>query len=90
MATDSTTDMKTLTEQAAAIGREDRQSYRDEFGIDPVIDEVGDWDATGVTEMWCAVTRQTDFEATSPEGQEAYQAARLAYLKSLFDTEDVA
>jgi hypothetical protein len=79
----------TMTERAKAIGERDRDVYLAEFGGEPAVGEVGDWDATGVSEMWCDVSRDLD-DVTAPEAQDTYRECRVAYLKALFATEDVA
>lgn len=80
---------QSITGRASEMGREDRQSFTDEFGYAPEVNKVGDYDSTGVTEMWCEVSRSFD-DHTSPEARDAFEACRVAYLYAFFDSEDAA
>jgi hypothetical protein len=84
----TTATLTAITDRATQIGREDRETYIAEFGESPVVGEVGDWDATGVTEMWRLVGREHDLDAAASHDE--HQVARLAYLTALFATDDVA
>jgi hypothetical protein len=81
------TEIKAI-ERAAEIGREHREAFVEEFGADPVVGEIGDWDATGWAEAWRELSRDLDGPA-DPEYQDRYAAGRAAYLKALFATEAV-
>lgn len=73
-------------ERAKVIGEEHRAAFISEFGKPPVVGKIGDWDATSWTEAWILINREFD----GLEHDESYQECRLAYLKTLFASKDVA
>jgi hypothetical protein len=73
--------------KASEMGSEDRAAYIAELGEDPVVGQVGDWDATGWTEVWRTIANEMDIAI---DDYDTYNFARVAYLKALFATDDVA